>query len=461
MNGMKKLLGIIGILALATALLPAQGHADLRGAFAPLAFSGADGPAFANGFEQGSFRPLDVDGLMLIGADAGGRLIEEWFTFSNRSLTPGKESIRSIYIHLTSQQSAYFAPLLKDPAEFYSYFDPAWSSDGRFLAYCRAEGSGGNVSLFVQEYFVNDDLNESHGGFYPVGQGAEDPVGSPILVSSTGNPRHPDWSPTGHTLAFDSNAAGSVDIYTSDIDISTGTAGAPVRRTFVDNKSESDPTWSPNGHDIAYVTNKFGPRLIEIMDLNLPSSDPGYLRLAERNFALVTHGNPDYTSDGGSIYYDAPTGEDPAGVTNVWKLDLATQGKCEIQFDNTSDADPNVSGIVNYSSVADGHVPFNYFVMTSQGGGLGLGLWKVNPLNSCLLPLAMGVVTIPSVLDVNDETTEDFTAIFNFPPETRAAGFRMHHLNAGSLDGVRCRTSILFSPAIMGLAQHVRSRYQC
>jgi len=108
MNGMKKLLGIIGILALATALLPAQGHADLRGAFAPLAFAGADGPAFANGFEQGSFRPLDVDGLMLIGADAGGRLIEEWFTFSNRSLTPGKESIRSIYIHLTSQQSAYF-----------------------------------------------------------------------------------------------------------------------------------------------------------------------------------------------------------------------------------------------------------------------------------------------------------------------------------------------------------------
>jgi len=448
---MKKLLGIIGILALATALLPAQGYADLRGAFAPLAFVGADGTGFANGFEQGSLRPVDADGIMITGADAGGRIIEEWFTFSTRSLTPGNESIRSIWIHWTSQQSGYSTPLLKDPSEFYSYFDPAWSSDGRFLAYVRVEGSGGNQTLFVQEYFVNDDFEASHGGSYPDGEGAESAVGPAILVSSAGNPRHPDWSPTGHTLAFDSNVAGTADIYTSDIDISTGTAGAPIRRTFVDNKAETDPAWAPNGHDIAYVTNKFGPKIIEILDLNLPSSDAAYLRFAERNFVLVTHGNPDWTSDGGAMYYDAPTGEDPSGVSNVWRLDLATQGKCEIQFDATSDADPNVSGIVNFSAVADGHVPFNYFVITSQGGGLGLGLWKVNPLHSCLLPLAMGVATVPAVLDPNDETTENFKAILNFPPETRAAGFRMHHLNAGSVDGVRLRSSILNTPALMGL----------
>ena len=445
---MKKLLGIIGIMALATALLPAQGHADLRGAFGPLTL----GSGFSNGTEQGALRPVDAGGVMAWPTD-GSRVIEMWFSFSTRSLFPGRESVRSIYIQLTNQQAVpafgptVLAPLRHDPNVETSYFDPAWSADGRFLAYVQTDRDGGNQTMYVQEFLVADGTE----GDYGPGNGSDSPIGSPILVTTAGNPRHPDWSPTGHTLAFDSNVAGSVDIYTSEIDITTGTAGAPIRRTFVDNKAEADPAWAPNGHDIAYVTNKFGPKIIEILDLNLSSGASGYTRLAERNFALVTHGNPDWTSDGGSMYYDAPTNEDPAGVTDVWKLDLATQGKCEIDFDERADADPNVSGIVNFSSVADGHVPFNYFVMTSQGGNSGLLIWKVNPLFSCLLPLAMGVATTPAEIDLNDEVTEDFAATINFPPETRAAGFRCQTGNAGSIDGVRVRGSILNSPTLMGL----------
>jgi hypothetical protein len=454
MNGMKKLLGIIGILALATALLPAQGYADLRGAFAPM--TSQDGSLVVNGLEQAAFRPIGEDGIMILGTD-GGRLIEEWFAMSNRSLIPGHEAIRSIYLHLTSQQSGYFSKLLHDPTGFISYFDPAWSSDGRFLAYVRTDFDGSNATLFVQEFFVNDDFEAVNGGSYPEGEGSDSPVGSPILVSAAGNPRHPDWSPSGHTLAFDANVAGSVDIYTSDIDITLGTASAPTRRTFVDNKSETDPAWSPNlgtsgvGHEIAYVTNKFGPKVIEIMDLDLSSGDPGYLRLAERNFESVSHNNPDWTSDGGTIYYDAPGGEDPTAVTNVWKLDLATQGKCEIQFDIRADSDPNVSGIVNTTNAGDGAVPFNYFLFTSQAANIGVNIWKANPNNSCLLPLAMGVAMVPPVIDLNDEDSESFTTVMNFPPETRAAGYTCQFRNIGG-DGVRLRNSFgIFSPTLLGM----------
>jgi hypothetical protein len=171
MNGMKKLLGVIGILALATALLPAQGYADLRGAFAPL--TSQDGQLTVNGLEQAAIRPVDADGLMLFTGDAGGRLIELWFAMSNRSLVPGRESVRSIYLHLTAQQSGYFTALLHNEAAEISYFDPAWSSDGRFLAYVQTDADGANQALYVQEYFVNDDFEADHGGSYPPGEGAE------------------------------------------------------------------------------------------------------------------------------------------------------------------------------------------------------------------------------------------------------------------------------------------------
>jgi hypothetical protein len=447
MNGMKKLLGVIGILALFGVLMPTQGRADFRGSYGPLTLGGG----WVNPTEQNSYRPVDADGIMIMpSGDAGGRLINEWFTFSTRSLVPGHESVRGIYLHLSAQQSAYFQPLLNDPAANTSYFDPAWSSDGRFLAYVQTNSDGTNQALYVQEFFVNDDFEAIHGGSYPVGEGAESPVGSPILVAA-GNLRHPDWSPAGHTLAFDSNTAGTFDIYTADVDVIGGTVGPLTRRTFDNTKAETDPSWSPNGHEIAYSTNKFGPRVLEIIDLNLSSGDAAYTRLAERNFAFVPHNNPDYSSDGNTLYYDAPAGEDNASLTAIYTLNLTTQGKCMIRPDTHAHADPSVSELVNFTNPGDGHQPFNYFVMTSQLGGAGVLSWKSTSVNACLLPLSMGVATNPATLDLNDQVTETFDVTLNFPPETRAAGYRCQSANAGSIDGVRERTSYVVSPTLMGL----------
>ena len=333
---MKKLLGVIGILALAAALLPAQGYADLRGSYAPLTIASG----FVNGCEQAANRPIDADGLMAFPVDI--TFCEEWFAFSTRSLIPGHESVRSIWLHLNAQQSGYFAALLNDPSANTSYFDPAWSSDGRFLAYVQTNADGTGHALYVQEFFVNDDFEADHGGSYDPGQGAESKVGSPILVQGSGFPRHPNWQPGIHTLAFDSNAAGSPDIYTIDVDTDMGTASNLTRRTFDNIKAEVNPSWSPNAHEIVYSTNKFGANQLEIVDLNLASSAPGYTRLAEFNFNVsVSHNDPDWSSDGGTVYYDAPTHEDPNGASTIWSIKLSSQAKCEINLDPVhSDADP-------------------------------------------------------------------------------------------------------------------------
>jgi Tol biopolymer transport system component len=441
-------------LALGAGLLPSQGYADLRGAYAPITL----GSGFVNGTEQPAHRPIDADGLMQIPFQAGDpTLIEEWVTFSNRSLIPGHETCRSIYLHYNSQQSAYWAPLRTDPAAEISYFDPAWSSDGRFLAYCQVNLDGSNQALYVQEFVVNDDFSSEANpdGFYPPGEGASDPVGSPILVYS-GSGRHPDWQPGTHTLAFDSSEAGTPDIYTIDVDTDMGTVSNLTRRTFDNVKAEQNPAWAPNGHEIAYATNRFGPNILEIIDLNLVSTAPGYMRSAEVNFnSSVSHNDPDYTSDGNTLYYDAPSGEDPNGLTTIWNLNLTTQAKCEINLDQSlADADPNVSGVVAYTS---DHIPFNYFLFTSQAAGFGLLTWRGNPITACQLPLKMGVATVPSVMDLNDSTTTTFRTVMNFPPETRDIGFRCASGNAGGKDGVRLRNSILASPTLLGLATPVGS----
>lgn len=430
---MKKLLGVIGILALAAAMLPATGHADLRGAFAPITIASG----FSQGCETPTHRPDDGSGTMLFPVD--GRLEPEWVTFTARSLTPGKENSRSIYLHLNAQQSAYFAVLKTDPNSDISYFDPAWSYDGRFLAYI--ELVGGLQGLFVQEYAVSDDFEAVYGP----GAGADSPLGAAWLVTNIGVPRHPDWHPSAYKLAFDSELAGTRDIYTVDVDVSPAHIdGAPVRVTFDNAKAEQQPVWAPNGTDIAYTTNKFGPLQIEIVDTNTSST-----QLAEPSFAFVTHNNPDYMPDGASILYDAPGGENSNNVQSIWNLNLATKAKCELQLDNRADADPDASPFIQTTRAPES-LPFTYFLFTSQAGNFGVNTWRGNLINSCVTPLPMAASVTPTTVNYKSNNPQPFITKMWFPPETKAAGYVCRSANTGG-EGVRLRASIFNSPTLAGL----------
>jgi hypothetical protein len=435
---MKKLLGVIGILALAAAMLPAQGHADLRGSFAPITIASG----FSQGCETASHRPDDGTGTMLFPVD--GRLEPEWITFTARSLVPGKENARSIYLHLNAQQSGYFAVLKTDPNSDISYFDPDWSYDGKYLAYIQAQGvvSG----LYVQQFFVSDDFEAVYGP----GMGADSPVGAEWLVTNAGGPRHPAWHPSSYKLAYDTAIGTSRDIYTVDVDVSPAHLdGAPVRVTFDDAKAEQDPVWAPNGTDITYTTNRFGPLQIEIVNTSLSPADPNYTHLAEPNFAFVTHNNPSYDPTGASLLYDAPGGENVNNVVSIWKLDLATKAKCEIQLDNRADADPSWSPFVQHTRAPE-NIPFSYFLMTSQAGNFGVNIWRANAINSCLIPLPMAVAITPSVVNYKSNNPQPFITKMSFPAETKSQGYVCRSTNTGG-EGVRLRASIFNSPTLLGL----------
>jgi hypothetical protein len=446
MNGMKKLLGVIGILALAAAMLPAQGRADLRGSFAPLTSQSG----FSQGAETGSWRPDDGTGTMLSPVD--GRLEPEWFTFTARSLTVGHEQVRSIYLHWNSQQSGYFTVLKTDPLvgqfghDDISYFDPAWSYDGKYLAYCSTVGSS-ESGIFVQQYFVSDDFEAVYGP----GLGADSPVGAAWLVTNAGGPRHPAWHPSSYKLAYDTAIGDTRDIYTVDVDVTPAHAdGPPTRVTFDDAKAEQQPVWSPNGFDIAYITNKFGPLQIEIVNTSLLPADPAYVRLAEPNFAFVTHNNPSYSPTGAELMYDAPAGENNNNVPSIWKLNLATKAKCEIQFDSRSDADAEFS-LFPQTTRAPESLPYTYFLFTSQAANFGVNIWRGNDVNSCHTPLPIVLSLQPSTLNLKTQSKNKLiTVTYRFPPETKAAGFVCRNGNVGG-EGVRNRVSIFPSPTLVGL----------
>ena len=106
---------------------------------------------------------------------------------------------------------------------------PAWSPDGRRIAFYSQRTPGGDV------FVVNTD-----------GSG---------LRNLTRNAAHDglgSWSPDGKWIVFDSNRAGGDDIYVMRAD------GSGVRRLTSDPGSDRDPAWSPDGNAIAFTSDRDG-----------------------------------------------------------------------------------------------------------------------------------------------------------------------------------------------------------
>jgi len=448
---MKRLLSVVAILVVAASLLPVKGQAGLRGAFDPI--------SNGDGLIRGKFNPA-LRGAPFSGAGtAASPKVERWIAFNTLSSVVGSESVGEIWLYRNVSQ-AFFSgleavPVLRDPTGHVSYIDPAWSRDGKWLAYVQTDNSVSSASIYVQQF---DTSTATDGNV---------PLGSPILIADgTGgiHHRHPAFNSTGTQIAYDSDAFGpSIDLWTVGVTLDpvahTGTVGTPVRhqlgletdtgtQAILNGHAEFKPAYNNDDTKLAFVTNRFGVFQISIVTLTANGLGETAVQ-SENNPALVTHDNPSWSSDGTAIYYDAPSGENPANPQDIWKLTLATGQKCNIFIDLAGDVDPDVSHIVNVTP--DG-TQYNYFVFISQAAGFGVQIWRGESIQDCKPALPIFVSISPNQVDITKGTNSQFfTASVTMPPATNAAGYVARAVNVGG-DGIRTRTNIIASPTMYGLA---------
>ncbi len=240
------------------------------------------------------FPTLSPDGgSVAYSSDHNGR-----FEIYVKQLTPGAREI----------------PITSDGQQNIS---PAWSPDGRHIAYYSMNRGG--IWLLPSSGGVAKQLSE---------------FGS-----------LPSWSPDGSLVAFQSREISDA-IATTAMPPSTiwvvparGGEPAPVTQAGVPTGGHGSPAWSPNGRRIVFVTSAVPS---EIWSVSADGTDPKRMYRGGHN--------PIYSPDGGSIYFAGSAGASNFGVLKIRVLAETgeTSGK-PIQIVSTS------RGPINHLSIsADG-----------------------------------------------------------------------------------------------------------
>jgi TolB protein len=159
---------------------------------------------------------------------------------------------------------------------------PAWSSDGRCLAY--TDYTHGRPELFIR------DIKEHRGTVVSLGGSSITPAwvpekfalaaslsyeGNPAIYLLTGNGKimrklthhwgidvSPTWSPDGKEFAFVSDRSGSPQIFIQNME------NGNVRRLTYEGDYNTSPQWSPQGNYIAYVGFKNGHHDIYLLGID-------------------------------------------------------------------------------------------------------------------------------------------------------------------------------------------------
>jgi Tol biopolymer transport system component len=228
-----------------------------------------------------------------------------------------------------------------------SDFDPAWSADGRQLAY---SSSGADADVWVINADGTGDHDVSNDPHGPDIQPAWSPDGAHIafvkqdfdgtsaiwvmdadgsnqlqLTGSGAVSVRPNWSPDGTKIAFASNGAGNFELYTVAPDGTNRT-----RLTFTETSQEDNPNWSPNGLLIAFdacvsPTNPCpGSPNNEIFAMRANGTDRRQLTDDPKIDA-----NPAWSPDGTEIVFRSDRAPDG---TQLWKMNADGSGVVQLTF---------------------------------------------------------------------------------------------------------------------------------
>jgi len=164
---------------------------------------------------------------------------------------------------------------------------PAFSPDGRLVAYAHSDENGTDVYLAnvadrccAQRLTVGRFADNLSPTFSPDGRriafvstragppqvyvmaadGTDQELLAPFDYGATGSSNAPEWSPDGANVVFHREVAGSPQLFLVDV------AGRRVRQLTSSGRNE-DPTWGPDGRHISFVSDRSGIRQLWVIDV--------------------------------------------------------------------------------------------------------------------------------------------------------------------------------------------------
>jgi Tol biopolymer transport system component len=163
---------------------------------------------------------------------------------------------------------------------------PAWSPDGRAIAFTRSYCDRRYSDIYV----MNADGNEQR-------MLARNPARDyPAPPGSSGWPLDLAWSPRGDEIAFVSRRDGNLEIYVMNAD------GSEQRRLTRNTVRDSNPVWSPDSRRIAFESN---------WQLYVMNADGSGQRRLTRNGGRNLR--PAWSPDGQRIAFDRRLGRHKSG----------------------------------------------------------------------------------------------------------------------------------------------------
>jgi Tol biopolymer transport system component/DNA-binding winged helix-turn-helix (wHTH) protein len=177
------------------------------------------------------------------------------------------------------------------------YSSPAWSPDGRRLAYLRFKQSSGAVVVTTPE-------------------GSEERAVASVFPSRYGlQNRHLDWSPDGRSLAVDDaeSARQAFGIFLVSLD-----TGEKKRLTHPDDSiiGDVDPRYSPDGKTVSFIR-VFHRAQQELFTVPAAGGTPAQLTSDGKQIS-----GEDWTPDGKAVVF----GSDRSGEFRLWKLGYPVRG---------------------------------------------------------------------------------------------------------------------------------------
>jgi hypothetical protein len=201
------------------------------------------------------------------------------------------------------------------------------------------------------------------------------------------------WSPDGKQLAFSGQKGGLSDLYLYDF------ATGAISQLTNDRYADLQPAWSPDGRSIAFATDRTaGPDSAGV------GSDFDHLKYSQLRVAIIDvasgqihvlagepnakHINPQYSSDGNSVYYVSDRG----GFTDIYRVSLESGETFRVTHAGTG-----VSGVTATSpaiSVARGNGRLLFSIFDKAGfriGALPAERAQGEPLSHDGRPIADGM----------------------------------------------------------------------